>query len=77
MAQQNGEAVGPDTIQRRACISGDPQQHVDYAQLFLKLGFDQLFFHSAGPDQRAFIDGYGRNVLPRLRQAASTGYRAA
>ncbi|MEN3352120.1 MAG: hypothetical protein V7640_278, partial [Betaproteobacteria bacterium] len=31
------------------------------------LGFDHLIFHSAGPDQKTFIEGYGRDVLPRLR----------
>jgi hypothetical protein len=34
------------------------------------MGFDHLIFHSAGPDQRAFLDGYGRDVLPRLREAS-------
>jgi hypothetical protein len=32
------------------------------------MGFDHLIFHSAGPDQRAFLEGYGRDVLPRLRE---------
>jgi hypothetical protein len=36
------------------------------------MGFDHLIFHSAGPDQKAFLDGYGRNVLPRLRQAKTS-----
>jgi hypothetical protein len=34
------------------------------------MGFDRLIFHSAGPDQRAFLEGYGRDVLPRLREAS-------
>jgi hypothetical protein len=32
------------------------------------MGFDHLIFHSAGPDQCAFLEGYGRDVLPRLRE---------
>jgi hypothetical protein len=31
------------------------------------LGFDHLIFHPAGPDQQAFIEGYGSDVLPKLR----------
>jgi coenzyme F420-dependent glucose-6-phosphate dehydrogenase len=68
MSQQNGEVVGPDTIKRMCCISSNPDDHVRYVQQFVDLGFTDLYFHSAGPDQRAFIDGFGRDVLPRLRQ---------
>jgi coenzyme F420-dependent glucose-6-phosphate dehydrogenase len=50
------------------CISADPKTHVEFAQQYIDLGFDHLFFHSAGPDQRAFLYGYGRDVLPQLRQ---------
>ena len=35
------------------------------------LGFTHLYFHSAGPDQRAFLEAYGREVLPGLRQNPS------
>ena len=69
MAEENGKVVGSDTIRKNACISTDPEDHINFARQYTDLGFDQLFFHSAGPDQRAFIEGYGRNVLPQLRQA--------
>lgn len=67
MSAQNGQVVGSDTIKQMACISPNPEDHVAFAQQYLSLGFDQIFFHSAGPDQRAFLEGYGRDVLPRLR----------
>ena len=69
MSEQNGSVVGSDTIRRAVCISADPDAHVRFAQHYIKLGFDHLIFHSAGPDQRAFLEGYGREVLPRLRRA--------
>lgn len=68
MSQQNGQVVGPDTIKRMCCISSNPDDLVAYVQSFVDLGFTQLYFHSAGPDQRAFIERFGRDVLPRLRQ---------
>jgi hypothetical protein len=43
MSEENGKAVGSDTIRKAVCISADP-------------------------DQRAFLEGYGRDVLPRLRK---------
>ena len=67
MSAKNGKAVGADTIKQRSCISANPDDHVKYAMQYLELGFTTLFFHSAGPDQRAFIEGYGRDVLPRIR----------
>src|SRR5882724_174202 len=33
----------------------------------IDLGFNHLIFHAAGLDQRAFLEGYGQHVLPRLR----------
>jgi coenzyme F420-dependent glucose-6-phosphate dehydrogenase len=67
MSEENGQVVGADTIAETACISNDPDDHVVFAKKYIDLGFDHLIFHSAGPDQRAFIEGYGRDVLPRLR----------
>ena len=69
MAEENGKAVGADVIKEAVCISADPEDHIKLAQGYIDMGFDHLIFHSAGPDQRAFLEGYGRDVLPRLRQA--------
>jgi coenzyme F420-dependent glucose-6-phosphate dehydrogenase len=77
MSEQNGQAVGADTIREAVCISADPEDHIKLAQKYIDLGFDYLFFHSAGPDQRAFLEGYGRDVLPRLRQNAEAKSKPA
>lgn len=68
MAQENGEVIGADIIMKTSCISPNPDDHVTFVQQYIDLGFDQIFFHTAGPDQKAFIEGYGRDVLPRLRR---------
>lgn len=77
LSETNGKVVGSDTIRRAACLSRDPAEHVRFAQRYIDLGFDHLVFHSAGPDQRAFIAGYGRDVLPRLRASAEHSRPAA
>jgi coenzyme F420-dependent glucose-6-phosphate dehydrogenase len=69
MSEENGKVVGADVIKEAVCISADPQDHIELAQRYIDMGFDHLIFHSAGPDQRAFLEGYGRDVLPRLREA--------
>jgi G6PDH family F420-dependent oxidoreductase len=76
MSAKNGKVVGDDTIAQKVFISADPEAHANFAQPYLELGFDQLIFHSPGPDQRAFIQGYGRDVLPMLRQRSATGGEA-
>jgi coenzyme F420-dependent glucose-6-phosphate dehydrogenase len=68
MSEQNGSVVGSDTVRQAVCISADPEEHARFAQRYIDLGFDHLIFHSAGPDQRAFLEAYGREVLPRLRR---------
>jgi coenzyme F420-dependent glucose-6-phosphate dehydrogenase len=77
MSEQNGRVVGSDTIKEAVCISADPGDHIKLAQKYIDLGFDHLIFHSAGPDQRAFIEGYGRDVLPRLRQRSAKKSKSA
>jgi coenzyme F420-dependent glucose-6-phosphate dehydrogenase len=64
----NGSVVGKDAIMERMCISGDIDEHIRYAQHFIDMGFTHLYYHTAGPDQRDFIVGYGRDVLPRIRE---------
>ena len=68
MSEKNGKVVGSDAVRKASCISGDPAEHVKYARKYIDLGFDHLIFHSAGPDQGAFIESYGRDVLPKLRR---------
>lgn len=67
LSEQNGEVVGPDTVKKTCCISQNVDEHVRFVQQYADLGFDTFFIHSAGPDQKAFIEDYGRDILPKLR----------
>jgi hypothetical protein len=33
----------------------------------LELGFERVFLHNVGRNQRAFIEEFGERVLPQLR----------
>ena len=68
MVAANGAVVGDDVIRNRQCISRNPEVHAKSAQRFIDAGFNRLYFHSAGPDQYEFIEGYGRDVLPIIRE---------
>ncbi len=67
MAQENGEVIGADTVKKTGCFSSNPDDHVKYIQKHIDMGFNVIFLHSAGPDQRAFLERYGRDILPKLR----------
>lgn len=69
MSAANGAIVGNDVIKSTTCISADPKAHADYAQQYIDMGFNRLYFHSAGPGQKEFIEGYARDVLPIIREA--------
>ena len=72
MSQENGEVIGPDTVKKTGCFSARLDDHIKFAQQYIDLGFTCLIFHTAGPDQRGFIEAYGREVLPKLRSMSKT-----
>ena len=47
-------------------MSADPEVHRREIQKFLNLGFDQIYLHNVGRNQEAWIDLFGREVLPKL-----------
>ncbi|MBV8822835.1 MAG: TIGR03557 family F420-dependent LLM class oxidoreductase [Ktedonobacteraceae bacterium] len=67
LSQENGAVVGPDVLKKAGCFSPNPDDHVKFVKQYIDLGFDHIFFHTAGPDQHAFIEAYAHDVLPRLR----------
>ena len=68
MSAMNGSIVGRDAILSKRLISADPGKHARLAQQFIDLGFTRIVFGTAGPDEMGFIDAYGREVLPRIRE---------
>ena len=67
MSQENGEVVGKDTILKTGCFSPKIDDHIQFAQQYVDLGFDCLIFHCPGPDQRSFLERYASDVFPKLR----------
>ncbi len=71
MSAKNGQVVGADFLKSKMCISGDPEEHIKWLKKYVDLGFTQLIFHSAGPDQKDMIERYGRDVLPHIREESA------
>lgn len=50
----------------RMAIGADTDRHRAYIQQYLDLGFDRIYLHNAGRNQREWIDVFARDVLPGL-----------
>ena len=58
--------VTPEAVRESVLVSADPAQHVEWLQGFVDLGFDEIYLHHVGQEQREFIDTFGAKVLPQL-----------
>ena len=47
-------------------VSSDLARHVAWIHELAELGFDAIYLHHVGQEQRAFIDAFGEQVLPAL-----------
>jgi G6PDH family F420-dependent oxidoreductase len=63
---QMAKIVRPEDFQGRMLISSDPDAHYREIRKFLDLGFDRVFLHNVGRNQREWIEVFGKQVLPKL-----------
>jgi len=61
------QIVRPENFEGRVFMSADLDAHAAHLQHYIDLGFDQVYVHNVGRNQQAFIEAFGRSVLPRLR----------
>ncbi len=61
-----GETIQPDEVDAAVRISSSVQQHIDWIARDLER-FDAVYLHEVGPEQKRFIEIFGRDVLPALR----------
>ncbi|GAA2244455.1 TIGR03557 family F420-dependent LLM class oxidoreductase [Herbiconiux moechotypicola] len=66
--EQIARQVRADDFQGRLMVSSDPDAHRAYIQRYADLGFDRIYLHNVGRNQREWIDVFGRDVLPKLQR---------
>ncbi|MDQ1583159.1 MAG: coenzyme F420-dependent glucose-6-phosphate dehydrogenase [Microbacteriaceae bacterium] len=64
--EQMARLVRPEDFEGRLVISEDPDVHRAYIQQFVDLGFDRIYLHNVGRNQREWIETFGSDVLPAL-----------
>jgi G6PDH family F420-dependent oxidoreductase len=64
--EQMAKMVRPEDFEGRMVIASDPDVHRASIQRFADLGFDRIYLHNVGRNQREWIDVFGRDVLPKI-----------
>jgi alkanesulfonate monooxygenase SsuD/methylene tetrahydromethanopterin reductase-like flavin-dependent oxidoreductase (luciferase family) len=64
--EQLAKLVRPEDFEGRMLVSEDPDLHRAHIQRYVDLGFDRIYLHNAGRNQREWIDVFARDVLPKL-----------
>ncbi|MCL1900629.1 MAG: TIGR03557 family F420-dependent LLM class oxidoreductase [Promicromonosporaceae bacterium] len=63
---QMAKLVRPEDFAGRLVISADPDIHRREIQRYADLGFDRIYLHNVGRNQREWIEVFGREVLPKI-----------
>ncbi|XBH22427.1 TIGR03557 family F420-dependent LLM class oxidoreductase [Jonesiaceae bacterium BS-20] len=64
--EQIAKLVRPEDFNGRMVISSDPDKHRAEIQKYVDLGFDRIYLHNVGRNQKEWIEVFGRDVLPKL-----------
>jgi probable non-F420 flavinoid oxidoreductase len=65
------EQVTPEDVRGAVLVSSDLGQHAAWIAERVELGFDAVYLHHVGQDQRDFIDAFGDKVLPQLEMTSA------
>lgn len=59
--------VAPELLEDAVIISSDLGELTERIHELAALGFDELYLHHVGQEQRPFLEAFGEKVLPQLR----------
>ncbi|WP_242926153.1 TIGR03885 family FMN-dependent LLM class oxidoreductase [Pontibacter vulgaris] len=60
------EDIPKEVMRKHVRISHEPEQHLEWLQQDLELGFSQLILHNVNLQQERFINVFGEKVVPAL-----------
>ena len=69
--EQLAEIVTEDMIAEQVVCGPDIDKHVKAIRKYVDAGYDHVYVHQIGPDQKGFIEAYARDVLPKLEAKAA------
>jgi probable non-F420 flavinoid oxidoreductase len=63
---QAAKHVRAKDVAEAILVSSDLERHAASLREYAELGFDELYLHHVGKEQRRFVEAFGREVLPQL-----------
>ncbi|MDA0634582.1 TIGR03885 family FMN-dependent LLM class oxidoreductase [Nonomuraea sp. MCN248] len=66
--EQAATSVRPEDVRKSVLVSADLERQAGWLAELAGLGFDALYLHHVGQEQRPFIDAFGEKVLPQLAE---------
>ena len=69
--EQSAAMVSEDDIAEAVVCGPDPERIVEKAEEFADAGFDHVYIHQVGPDQRGFLQLWERELRAELDRLAS------
>jgi G6PDH family F420-dependent oxidoreductase len=67
--EEAAELVDAETATEGVPCGPDPDRFVEAVDEYVDAGFDHVYLHQVGPDQRGFFEFAKRELLPRLSEA--------
>lgn len=61
-----GEFVAPDELDSFIKISSNLDQHREWIQQYVEMGFDEIILHNVNRKQEEFIEAFGKDILPKF-----------
>jgi hypothetical protein len=58
--------VRPEDVSPSVLVSSDVDQHLSWLIEYAEIGFDRIYLHHVGQEQRDFIRVFGGQVLPEF-----------
>lgn len=71
--EELAQTVTEDQIASTVICGPDPKKHLEAIREYAEAGFDHVFVHQVGSDQKGFMDFYRREILPNLREMRANG----
>lgn len=65
--EQLARGVTATDVRAGMLVSADPDVHRAHIQRFADLGFTKVYLHNVGPNQKEWLEVFGRDVLPKVR----------
>ncbi len=64
--EQASEHVKPEEVKKHVNVSNSTDQHIEWLESYIDLGFRELDLHNVNKNQEQFIEAFSDKVLPRL-----------